>query len=117
MPSVPLWELIEKLSRMAFSSALPNYDAGDRLIQHFSDAGLPPPKLFSETHIWGTADAPHYSWMVDTLESLLPQLQRMGIVMEPIMAIETLEIRLREAIVAARSQVSGPAQICAWARV
>jgi ubiquinone/menaquinone biosynthesis C-methylase UbiE len=116
LPNVPLWEMIDKLIRMAFSSALPHYDAGDRLIQHFWDASLPQPDLFCETYVWGGSDAPHYAWMVDTLRSLLPQLERIGIVMAHSIGIETLEVRLREAVVAARSQVSGPAQICAWAR-
>jgi ubiquinone/menaquinone biosynthesis C-methylase UbiE len=75
VPNVPLFELIDKLIRMAFSGALPNYDAGDRLIQHFSDAGLP--HLFTETQIWAGAHA-FCSWMVGILRSLLPQLQRMG---------------------------------------
>jgi cyclopropane fatty-acyl-phospholipid synthase-like methyltransferase len=48
VPNVPLFELIDSLIRTAFC-ALPNYDTGDRLIQHFWDAGLPQPKLFSET--------------------------------------------------------------------
>jgi ubiquinone/menaquinone biosynthesis C-methylase UbiE len=116
VPNVPLFELIEKLIRMAFSQALPNYDAGDRLVQHFSDAGLPQPKLFSETQIWSGADSP-YSWWVGILQTLLPQLRRMGIAVEHLTATETLENQLRDAIVAARSQVSGPAQICAWARL
>jgi hypothetical protein len=30
--------------------------------------------------------------------------------------IENLESRLREAVVAARSQIVGPGQVCAWAR-
>jgi ubiquinone/menaquinone biosynthesis C-methylase UbiE len=116
VPNVPLFELIEKLIRMAFSSALFNYDVADRLIQCFSDAGLPQPKLFCETPIWDGADAP-CRWLVDTLRSLLPQLHRMGVALKDIMAVETLENQLRDAIVAARSQVSGPAQICAWARL
>ena len=116
MPNVPLFELIEKLIRMAFLSALPNHDVGDRLIQCFSDAGLPQPTLFCETPIWDGADAPS-RWLVGTLRSLLPQLHRMGIVLKDIMEIEAVENQLRDAIVAARSQVSGPAQICAWARL
>jgi len=116
LPNVPAWEMIDKLIRMAFASTLPHYDAGDRLIQHFCDAGLPQPDLFCETHVWGGADAPHYAWMVDTLRSLLPQLQRIGIAVADFIGIETLETRLREAVVAAHSQVAGPAQICAWTR-
>jgi len=116
VPHVPVWDLIDTLLRLAFATALPHYDAGDRLIQHFHDAGLPEPNLFCETHILGTADAPHYAWAVDTLRSLLPQLRRIGIVTEEFFDMATLERRLREAILAAHSQVAAPPQICAWAR-
>jgi ubiquinone/menaquinone biosynthesis C-methylase UbiE len=116
VPNVPLFELIEKLIRMAFSCALPHYDAGDRLIQHFSNAGLPEPTLFSETPIWGCKEAP-YNWLVDTLHSLSSQLQRMGIVLKDTVGADPLEQRLRDALATSRSQVSGPAQICAWARL
>jgi len=116
VPQVPLWDLIDTLLRLAFSTALPHYDAGDRLIQHFNDAGLPEPNLFCETHILGTADAPYYAWAVDTLRSLLPQLRRIGIVAEELIDMATLERRLREAILVAHSQVAGPPQICVWAR-
>ena len=116
IPQVPLWDLIDTLLRLAFSTAVPHYDAGDRLIQHFADAELPEPKLFCETHILGTSDAPHYAWVVDTLRSVLPQLRRIGIVPEEFLEIGTLEERIREAIVREHSQVAGPPQICAWAK-
>ena len=86
MPNVPLFELIEKLIRMAFLSALPSHDVGDRLIQCFSDAGIPRPELFCETPIWDGADAP-CRWLVSTLRSLLPQLHRIGIVLKDVMEI------------------------------
>jgi len=116
VPCVPLWEMIDKLIRMAFSSLLPHYDAADRLIEHFAHAGLPEPKMFSETHVLGGANAPHYAWMVDTLRILLPQLQRIGIVAADFIGIETLETRLKEAVLRTHSQVAGPPQICAWTR-
>src|SRR5215470_6726222 len=115
IPQVPLWDLIDTLLRLAFSTTVPHYDAGERLIQHFDDAELPEPRLFCETHILGTSDGPHYCWMVDTLRSLLPQLRRIGIVPEEFIEVATLERRLREAILTTHSQVAGPPQICAWA--
>jgi len=116
VPRVPLWEMIDRSIRLAFSTALPHYDAGDRLIKHFRNAGLPEPSLFCETHIWGTADAPHYAWMVHTLRSLLPQLRRIGAVADEFLGIDSLEARLRNAVLTSRSQVAGPPQICAWVR-
>ena len=117
VPNVPLWEMIDRLLRIAFSSALPHYDAGDRLIEHFGHAGLPEPGLFCETHVWGAADAPYFAWAVDTLRGVLPQLQRLGIIAADFMGVETLETRVRDAVRQARSQVAGAPQICAWTRM
>jgi ubiquinone/menaquinone biosynthesis C-methylase UbiE len=118
VPNVPLWQMIETLIRLASSSALPHFDAGDRLIEHFFRAGLPEPSLFCETYVWGTADAdvPYYAWAVDTLRALLPQLQSIGVVATDFMGMETLETRVRDAVRDAHSQVAGAPQICAWTR-
>src|SRR5262249_21132050 len=40
-----------------------------------------------------------------------------GFVTANMVAIETLETRLRDAVIEARSQLVGPAQFCAWTRV
>jgi hypothetical protein len=40
-----------------------------------------------------------------------------GVVAAETVAIDTLESRLRSAVVEARSQVEGTAQVCAWTRV
>ena len=93
------------------SVCMAHYDVSDRLIECFSDAGLPRPNLFCETPIGGGADSPLYAWAVETLRSCLPRLAKVGIV-----GIEALEIRLREAVVAARSQIAAPGQVCVWAR-
>jgi hypothetical protein len=39
---------------------------------------------------------------------------RTGVVTAETVAIDTLESRLRSAVVEAHSQVEGPAQVCAW---
>jgi hypothetical protein len=40
-----------------------------------------------------------------------------GVVTAETVTIDTLESRLRSAVVDARSQVEWPAQVCAWTRV
>jgi hypothetical protein len=40
-----------------------------------------------------------------------------GVVTAETVAVDTLESRLRSAVVEARSQVEGPVQVCAWASV
>jgi len=116
LPAVPLWEQTGEWIRVAFRS-LPHRDAGGRLIEHFSRAGLPQPTLFCECNVCGGDDCPAYAWAAETLASLLPQLVRQEIVTAEAVGIDSLEARLREAVVAARSQVVGPEQFCAWASI
>jgi hypothetical protein len=40
-----------------------------------------------------------------------------GVTTAEAVVIETLDTRLRSAVVEARSQVEGPAQICGWAKL
>jgi hypothetical protein len=101
----------------AVQSAMPRYDVSDRLIEYFAEAGLPQLNLFCETLAGGGIDSPLYAWVAETLQSFLPQLAKMGILFGELVGIETLESRLREAVVAARSQIVGPGQICAWSRI
>jgi SAM-dependent methyltransferase len=116
LPAVPLWQVTGDFLLAATQSALPRHDVSDRLIESFSEAGLPQPDLFCEIVVGGGIDSPLYAWVAQTLQTLLPQLAKMGIVLGELVGIETLESRLREAVVAARSQIVGPGQVCAWAR-
>ena len=117
LPRVPLWQQAWVWSRLAFQAVAPHCDAGGRLIEHFSRAGLPLPTLFCESPVGGGKDSPFYAWTADTLESFLPQLARMRVLTADTIAIETLATRLENAVVEARSQLVGPAQFCAWTRV
>jgi SAM-dependent methyltransferase len=116
-PYVPLWQLTGSLIEMACHSALPHYDVSDRLIECFSEAGLPQPHLFSETPVGGGVDSPLYAWAAETLNSFRPQLTKIGIALSGFTGIETLESSLRAAVVDARSQITAPRQVCAWVTV
>jgi len=113
-PRVELWQQTSDWLLTTFRRGAPNYDAAGRLIEHFSSAGLPQPALFSETPVGGGTDAPHYAWLAGVARTLLPRMVESGIVTAETLAINTLESRLRAAVVEARSQVEGPAQVCAW---
>ena len=117
LPSVSLWQQTWEWCKRALQAAAPHFDAGGRLIEHFSRAGLPQPTLFCDSPVGGGEDSPLYTWAAETLKSFVPQLVRMRILTADSIAIETLETRLRDAVVEAQSQIVGPAQFCAWARV
>jgi ubiquinone/menaquinone biosynthesis C-methylase UbiE len=100
-----------------FNSLPPHFDSANRLIEHFSDAGLPVPNLFREILVGGGERSPLYAWIAETMRSVWPQLVEMGIVTEEAISAETLETRLRSAVVEARSQIECPAQVFAWTRI
>jgi hypothetical protein len=95
----------------------PSCDAAGRLIEHLSSAGLPQPALFSETPVGGGVDAPLYAWLAGVARTLLPRTTDTGVVTAETIAIDTIESRLRSAVVDARSQVEWPAQACARTHV
>jgi ubiquinone/menaquinone biosynthesis C-methylase UbiE len=117
VPCVPLWDLTANLVRTALQSSVPNYHGADRLVEHFAEAGLPYPHLFCEKLVGGSADSPLYGSLAELLRILQPQLERMGIVPTQTITVEGLEAQLRDAVVEARSQIFGPGQVCAWARL
>jgi ubiquinone/menaquinone biosynthesis C-methylase UbiE len=115
LPRVPLWDLTTKLVRIALRSSVSNYDGADRLVEHFSQAGLPCPDLFCEELVGGSLDSPLYGSLAELLQTLQPQLEKMRIMPAETIAMDGLESRLRDAVVEAHSQVFGPGQVCAWA--
>jgi ubiquinone/menaquinone biosynthesis C-methylase UbiE len=112
-PQVARWQQATEWLLTTFRGAAPSWDAAARLIEHFSNAGLPQPQLFSETPVGGGVDAPYYAWLAGVTRTLLPR----RVVTAETVAIDTLKSRLRSAVVDARSQVEWPAQVCAWTRV
>jgi ubiquinone/menaquinone biosynthesis C-methylase UbiE len=115
-PSVPLWKESADLICEAFRSALPHFDAAARLIEHFHRAGLGQPAVFCETPVAGGADSLAYAWAAETMRSVMPQLQTIGVPTAEI-GIDTLEDRLRDAALAVHGQGALPLQFCGWARV
>ena len=116
-PEVPLWRRAGEWFSAAFRSSTPNWDAGRRMIEIFSAAGLPQPTIFCERPVGGGPDSLLYSWIAETVASLMPAISRLGIAGEEEVDVETLEGRLRDAVVSAHAQVVGPSQFCAWASV
>ncbi|MFE0753657.1 class I SAM-dependent methyltransferase [Inquilinus sp. NPDC058860] len=116
LPPVPLWQGTARVLFDAFRMLLPHPDIAGRLIHAFAEAGLPTPRLFSESPVGGGEDSPLYAWMAESVRSGLPLIRRSGLADAEAIGIETLEDRLRQAAVAARSQLVISAQICAWSR-
>jgi hypothetical protein len=92
-------------------------DAGARIIEHFQNAGLPLPSLFSETPVGGGPDSPLYPWVAETFRTLLPRAKEVGLVRAGDIDIDSLEDRLRQAVTAVHGQIGVTHQHCGWAKV
>ena len=113
-PAVPLWRQSLDLIRKALS-VLPHHDTAGRLIEHFHRAGLGQPAVLCEVPVVGGTDSVAYAWVAETLRSVMPQLQTIGVPTAEI-GIDTLEDRLRKAVIAVHGQGTLPLQFCGWVR-
>jgi ubiquinone/menaquinone biosynthesis C-methylase UbiE len=116
-PVVPLWEDTSDLINRTFRSVVTHPDAGARMVEHFYNAGVKLPRLFSETPVGGGPDSPLYAWAVETLRTLLPRAEEIGLTARGEIDIDGLEDHLRQAVTAVHAQIGFAHQHCGWARI
>ncbi len=115
VPHCELYEQVYSLVREAFVKAGMPLDSGSRLGPGFVGAGLPFPTIISEQIIGGARGSYVAPWLANTLLSLKPRLEPLGI--HPTIEIDsTLPQRVEAAMLASGSQVCSPTQYGAWTR-
>jgi ubiquinone/menaquinone biosynthesis C-methylase UbiE len=113
-PLVPLWrDVFAAFSTVFQTAGRPDMS---RLFEYFADAGLPQPEVSGAIPLGGHADSPVYWWVAESIRSLLPLLEPLDIGAD-VTDVDTLEDRLRAAVLDAHSQVEGPPQFMAWTRL
>jgi len=96
--------------------ALPRASIGTQLPKLMQDAGLPPPECRAEISIDGGPHSPLYKWVAESVRSLLPRMEELGLTTAAAVDIDTLEDRLRQEALETRGfAVIGP-MIGAFAR-
>jgi SAM-dependent methyltransferase len=115
-PRAPLHQQVMQWTTPPPGRGGPDLQMGSKLYQTYLDAELPTPQLRLDAPIGGGADWPGYAYVADTVRSLLPMLQQMGIVTAEDVGIETLADRLRAEVVGQRGVQMLPIVIGAWAR-
>jgi SAM-dependent methyltransferase len=116
-PRVSVWNWLSSVLNGALSASVAHPDVAGRMIEVFLDAGLPVPKLFSETPVGGGPDSPLYRWAAESCRTLLPRAEEVGLVKPGEIDLDGLEDTLRDAVTSARAQIGFAHQHCAWARV
>jgi len=91
---------------------------GAKLYAAFVAAGLPGPALRESAIIGGGAGASPWLYQIaETVRTLLPEMERIGVVTAAAVDIETLAERLQREVTAGGGIIMGRSEIGAWSRV
>lgn len=109
-PAKPLYERVSKLF-VDFFTRVTHADIGMRLFQMFHDAGLADIHSRAEFIVDGGPQCPFYEWTTETLRSLLPKLEALGIVAAKELDLDTLRDRLKQESITIGGYISGPIMV------
>jgi SAM-dependent methyltransferase len=115
-PPAPLHEKVKRWTTPPPGSPGPDQQMGSKLYRTYLDAGLRAPQLRLEAPIGGGEDWPGYAYVADTIRSLLPMLEQVGLVSAEEVEVDTLADRLRAEVVGGRGVQMLPIVVGAWAR-
>ena len=90
---------------------------GVKLYPAFVEAGLPAPSMSLDAGIWGGPDNPAAMMVSEVIRSLLPVLVKAGIATEAQVAIDSLQDRIQQELLAAGGVAISPSLIGCWARL
>lgn len=115
-PESPLMFRVEGLIVECFRRTVARANVGTQLFWLMQEAGLPPPECRLECVMDGGPHSPVYEWLAETLRSLLPRLEALGVTTAAEINADTLPERLRKEVCEKRAVVIVPSLIGAFAR-
>lgn len=89
---------------------------GDKLVATFQAAGLPTPETITASRAEGGPQSKVYHYVAETVRSLLPAIERLGVATSGEIEIDTLAGRLREEVVTQDGCILLPSYVGAWTR-
>ena len=117
VPNVALVEKALEWLRETFRRGRVPLDLGPQAWRIFRAAGLSDPSLIVR---WKAEPAPGLAgtqYLVETIRSLLPMMERFGVASASDVDIDTLGTRLQEALVAEQGTMLPPCVVGTWSRV
>jgi SAM-dependent methyltransferase len=115
-PAMPLHNRVSQMFADLFNRATPHADIGIRLFHLMQEAGLPAPDTRAECVIGGGAGSNIQEWFAETVRSVLPKLEALGLATAAELDIETLADRLKDESIAYRSGILSPMMVGAFSR-
>lgn len=104
-PEIPLMSRMQNYFVELFRRATPHPNMGMRLFHLMTEAGLQQPTCRMECLVDGGPDSPFYEWFAETVRSVVPKLEALGIATAAELDLDTLTERLREQALSLRSCV------------
>jgi ubiquinone/menaquinone biosynthesis C-methylase UbiE len=101
----------------AFKAGGAELNMGSKMLSAFLNAGLARPTMIAASRVESGPESEGYSYMAQTLRSLLPLLERAGFATSEEVAIDTLAERLRRDAVVNERLMFLPRMVGAWVRL
>jgi len=114
-PAKPLYDRVCKLF-VDFFTRVTHADIGMRLFQMFHDLEMSDIHSRAEFIVDGGPQCPFYEWMTETLRSLFPKLQALGIATAEEWDLDTLSDRLKEESIRIGGYISAPIVVGTFGR-
>jgi len=109
---LPLWYASVSLLHEAAVRSGVNLEMGPGLYQAFQDAGLPAPHMRLEMEL--ASDPDFTRWVSDSLQSVLPQIQKLNLSTEALGDLDTLRERLQNEVAISNTVVPWIGLVAAW---
>lgn len=115
-PFSPLYHRVVRWKSQVVRGAGADVEMGLKLRQVFMDAGLAEPTTFLEARVEGGADSLVYRYLAESVKSMLPLAQELGISGFQADDVSGLEDALRQEAVAANGVLVNWPAVAAWSR-
>jgi ubiquinone/menaquinone biosynthesis C-methylase UbiE len=115
LPEAPLYTACTQWGRETVRRAGFEIDMGSKLYPTFRRAGLADPQMLLGARVEAGPDSAGYEYVAQVVRSLLPMMERFGVVSAEVVGIDTLAARLRDEVVTMEGIIQLPALIGAWA--
>ncbi|HEY3928837.1 MAG TPA: class I SAM-dependent methyltransferase [Candidatus Koribacter sp.] len=114
-PEMPMMHSAVQLIVDYYLRAVPRPNIGAQLFYLMQEAGLPSPECRASSVMDGGPNSPVYEWVTETIRSLLPGMEALGMMTGAVVS-DSLPQRLREEALQTRGAAIMPPMIGAFAR-
>lgn len=116
LPTASLWDQCGTWCAKVYRHAVPHPDVALRFSEFFQNAELGVPNIFCEVPVAGDDQSMLFNWMLQNVLTLRSHITALKLDGAEQLTSDFAE-KLRDSVRQQRSQIFGPAQVCAWIRV